>query len=166
VTAHWAYYYLAWAYDAGFVRGFDDGTFRPNAPITRQEFAAMVARTVTLLPPGNLNFADAGAIADWAQAYVTTVARAGWMVGDSDGRFNPAASIIRAEVATVVNRILGRIDSQATFAAATVHHLARARQFPDVAATAWYFPSVVAASNDHNLARAASGAINWKYILP
>jgi len=60
---------------------------------------------------------------------------------------------------------LERIDSRAAFSAAVVENLRHARQFPDLANSTWYFPSVVAAANDHHLTRDADGAIGWKSIL-
>ena len=162
-TNHWAYYYIAWAYDAGLVLG-SGGNFRPNASVTREELAAMLARTTTVRPAGTMPFHDAGTISNWARAYVYTVYRENLMVGDAQGNFRPGANITRAEVATAINRVLGRIDSRAALYAADVEHLNRARVFPDVSETAWYFPSVVAAANDHRLTRDDDGIIDWKYI--
>ncbi|MCL2588701.1 MAG: S-layer homology domain-containing protein, partial [Oscillospiraceae bacterium] len=161
---NWFFYYVAWAYDADLVQG-SGGRFRPNDPVTREEFAAMMARTMDVRPAGALPFPDAGSISNWARAYVYTVYRAGVMVGDAQGNFNPDANISRAEVATAMNRVLGRIDSRAALYAADVENLAHARRFPDVATTTWYFPSVVAAANDHRLTRDDDGAIDWKEII-
>ncbi|MCL2828924.1 MAG: hypothetical protein FWD99_09355, partial [Oscillospiraceae bacterium] len=62
---------------------------------------------------------------------------------------------------------LGRIASEAAFAALDdVENLSYARDFPDVAETDWFFPSVIAAANDHRLTRDDYGAIDWKYIIP
>jgi len=159
---HWFFYYVAWAYDAGLIQGYG-GRFRPNEFITREELAAILARTTTLRT-GTNSFSDAADISNWAARYVYTVYREGWMRGDQ-GAFRPADNIIRAEVATAMNRILGRLDSRSALYAADVEHLYRARNFPDVADGAWYFPSVLAAANDHRLTRDADGAIDWKYIV-
>jgi len=159
----WFYFYVAWAYHAGLVRG-DAGRFRPNDPITREELAAILART-TNLRTGTPSFSDAGGISNWAMSYVYTVYRAGWMTGDDQGTFRPIDNIIRAEVATAMNRILGRLDSRSAFYAADIENLYRARAFPDVGGTAWYFPSVLGAANDHRLTRDAYDAIDWKYII-
>jgi len=163
----WFYYYVAWAYDAGLVRGDDTGRFRPHDPITRQEFAAMLARTLDAYEEeaGQMSFRDAGTITSWATHYVYTVYSMGWMVGDDAGNFNPLFYTARADVATAMNRILGRIDSRAALDAADVENQSYARSFPDVATTAWYFPSVMAAANDHRLTRDAEDAIDWKYII-
>jgi len=159
----WFYYYVAWAYDAGLIQGHA-GRFRPNDPVTREELAAMIARTGTVRPEGNTSFTDNGDISNWARSYVYTVYRDGLMVG-SGGNFRPTANITRAETATAMNRILGRLDSRSAFYAADVVYLNYARPFPDVRGTTWYFPSVLAAANDHRLTRDSNGAIDWKAIV-
>jgi len=161
---NWFYWYIVWAHAEGLVQGFDDGTFRPNAPITRQEYAAMVARTGDVLDADDLNFDDADAIGNWAIDYVYTAFRNGWMVGDQNNNFRPSANILRAEVATATNRILGRVDSNAALVAANLQNPSAARSFPDVANNAWYFASVLGAANDHRN-RIENEDIVWKYIL-
>jgi len=49
--------------------------------------------------------------------------------------------------------------------ATIVENINDARQFPDVVAATWYFPSVIAATNDHYLTRDSIGAIDWKSIV-
>ncbi|MCL2366335.1 MAG: S-layer homology domain-containing protein [Oscillospiraceae bacterium] len=160
---NWYFYYVAWAYDAGLVRGDANG-FRPNDPITREEFAAMLARTTAVYPAGRVPFGDEARISNWAQAYVYTVHREGWMIGDDRGNFRPAANIGRHEAATAMNRILGRLDSRIALDNADVVNLNLARQFPDVYEHAWYFPSVLGATNTHRLYRDESAVIAWKEI--
>ena len=163
---NWFYYYVAWAYDAGLVTGDGRGRFLPNQPITREQLAAMLARTIEYAEEaGAMLFPDAGAIGGWAVNYVYTVYSEGWMVGDTAGNFRPAADIMRAEVATAVNRILGRVDSRSTLEAVPeVEGLDNAQAFPDVAEHNWFFAPVLAAANDHDLTKDAEGNINWKYI--
>ncbi|MCL2843390.1 MAG: S-layer homology domain-containing protein, partial [Oscillospiraceae bacterium] len=87
------------------------------------------------------------------------------MVGDTQGDFRPRANISRAEVATAVNRILGRIDSRAALEALEELDIADARNFPDVADDAWYFASVLGATNDHYLTRGGGESISGKAIV-
>jgi hypothetical protein len=162
---NWFYWYVVWAYTEGLVQGFEDGTFRPNAPITRQEYAAMVARTGEVLEAGDLDFADTDAVSNWARDYVYTAVDNGWMLGDTNDNFRPGANIIRAEVATATNRILGRVDSNAALAAANLQNPYAVREFPDVAETAWYFASVLGAANDHRNRLCNDDEILRKYIL-
>jgi len=165
-ATHWARFYIAWAYDANLILG-DGGNFRPGAFITRQELAAVLARAGgAVRPAGIIPFFDAGQISPWARNYVYTVYREALMIGDESNNFNPQANITRAEVATAVNRMLGRIDSHRALNAATVVGMGNARNFPDVASNAWYFPSVLAAANDHDLTRDNHGQVDWKQLRP
>jgi len=164
----WNFYYIAWAYDAGLVTGdlpAADGTrtFRPDAPISREEFAALIARTVDEVLTGEAPFADANQISAWARDYVWTAYQNGWIAGDLEGYFRPLNNLLRAEIATAVNRMLGRIDANGLLS--VLVNPEDAREFPDVAEDAWYFASVVAATNDHLLTRDADGVIDWMKIL-
>lgn len=164
----WFYYYVAWAYNEGLVTG-DRGRFLPRNPITRQELAAMLARTLDEYETeaGDMPFPDTASISSWADHFVYTVFKQGWMLGDGQGNFRPGANINRAEVATAVNRILGRVDSNAAFAAIDdVVNPENIRDFPDVAAGNWFFAAVVGATNDHYLTRDESGTITQKHIFP
>jgi len=161
----WFYWYVAWAFANDLVSGYADGTFRPGAPITRQEYAAMVARAGGVRNAGNLNFGDADQIDNWARNYVYTAFRNGWMVGTPTGNFYPRANITRAEVATATNRILERVYSRAALVAANLQNPQEIRDFPDVFENDWFFASVVGAANDHRLLRCENGTINWKEIL-
>jgi len=163
--ANWFYWYVVWAQAAGLVQGDANGAFRPNAPITRQEYAAMVARLGNVRPAGNFTFGDRGTISNWARNYVYTAVRNGWMMGDGGNNFRPSDNITRAEVATATNRILGRIDSQTALAAANLRNPADARSFPDVSGGAWYFASVLGAANDHRNRHDGAGTIVWKEVL-
>ena len=148
---HWHYYYLAWAFDAGLIFGYGDN-FRPESPITREEFAAMLARVGSAQNVfGELSFLDAGSISSWAQAYVHGVSHIALMLGDPSGHFRPQSNITRAEAATAMNRLLGRIDNQTQLEATNILNIEYMRFFPDVNELAWYFASVVAAANNHYL---------------
>ncbi|MCL2843090.1 MAG: glycoside hydrolase family 3 C-terminal domain-containing protein [Oscillospiraceae bacterium] len=168
-AANWFYYYVAWAYTEGLVQGDGEGRFLPRDYITREQLAAMLARTIEYAEAaGTMPFTDVGSISGWAGNYVYTAFSEGWMVGDEQSRFRPRANIMRAEVATAVNRILGRIDSRDVRASlhedGALMHEYRARTFPDVAGGAWYFASVLGAANNHYLTRDGDEAINWKYV--
>jgi len=164
-ATNWFFYYVAWAYNAGLVTGDGQGGFLPRDPITREQLAAMLARTVDYADEaGEMPFLDVASISGWATHFVYTAFREEWMMGDAAGDFRPRANIMRAEVATAVNRMLDRVDSRATLNAITTLHIANAHQFSDVADTAWYFAAVLGAANNHYLARNDDGAIIWKSI--
>lgn len=166
----WYFYYVAWAYDAGIIFGSpadDEGlimNFRPEEYITRQELAAIIARTTELRAPGSPALRDWDQTSNWARGYVYTVFREGWMVGNVYQEFRPSYNITRAEVATAVNRMLSRVDSGPALTRANLQNPSDARSFPDVASGAWYFASVLAASNDHMLSRNVVGVIDWMEI--
>jgi hypothetical protein len=126
----------------------------------------MVARTQTVLNAGNIEFVDEALISSWARSYVYTVFSLDFMIGDNNDMFRPQARITRAEVATTVNRVLGRIDSQAALSAANLQNPEAIRSFPDVTEGRWYFASVIAATNNHRLTRNDAEAIIQMEILP
>jgi len=166
-SGNWFYFYVAWAFDAELVEGYR-GRFRPNDPVTRQELAAMLARTIVdEVEIGETTFPDRGDIGSWATDYVYMVFDAGWMVGDTAGNFRPRANIMRAEVATAVNRMLERVDSRGVLDVldeADAVNKTNARIFPDVTQANWFFAPVLGAANDHYLRRDDDGVISWKYV--
>ena len=121
----------------------------------------MTARTTTIRQlSGDAVFRDWDSVSTWARDYVYTAFRTGWMRGDPSGEFRPRADIRRAEVATAVNRTLGRVDSWYALAALYLRNPYAVRDFPDMTDTGWYFPSVLAAANDHRVGH------GWKEIVP
>ncbi|WP_135556727.1 S-layer homology domain-containing protein [Paenibacillus cymbidii] len=104
---------VAAAYEAKLVTGYEDGTFRPDAPITRQELAVMVAGALAYAGAEGKGakastpaFADDASIASWAKPAVTAIAAAGIADGRDNGRFEPAANASRAEAAVMLKRLL------------------------------------------------------------
>ena len=163
----WFFFYVAWAYEAEYVFGWD-GSFRPNDPVTREELAAMLVRTGIVLPASisRTSFPDFANTSDWARGYVTDVYGLELMVGDAlTGMFRPLHPIIRAETATAVNRLLGRIDSEDAWDAVEVENPEAIRSFPDVEEDDWFFGAVVAATNNHYLTRDSDGNIDWIQII-
>ena len=144
----WFFGYVAWAYNAGFIEGRPDGRFDPRARISRQEVAAMVARAtgVDILPAGEFSSVDADQISNWAQDYVYTVYRQGWMMGNSRNQLAPRRSITRAETAAVFCRVLERGITNATSLERVADDL---RLFPDVEYGRWYYYYVIEASHTH-----------------
>ena len=139
----WYSSYIAIAYSHGLIQGFPDGTFRPTQPITREEFAAMLARTTTLIPGVRLPFTDAASAGGWAFNYIHTVTALGWMHGDAEGTFRPIANMSRAEAAATLNRLLGRVTTSQSIAG-----VPNVRIFPDAAnANAWHYYYVIDATN-------------------
>ncbi|SHE28168.1 S-layer homology domain-containing protein [Desulfofundulus australicus DSM 11792] len=106
-SGDWFFNDVAAAVSAGYVGGYEDGTFRPNQPITRQEAASIIGRLLNL-GSGDASvlakFKDAGQIGSWARGSVAAVVAEGLMGGYADGTFGPARSITRAETVVVLDR--------------------------------------------------------------
>ncbi|USB33578.1 M4 family metallopeptidase [Paenibacillus sp. YPG26] len=100
------------AYQSGLIRGTGANQFKPDAPVTRQEMAAMLGSAMDLLGrqkpdsgSGIAIFKDRDTVAPWAASSVDTAVRAGLLQG-SGGLFRPAAPSTRAEATVVLKRLL------------------------------------------------------------
>ena len=90
----------------GIITGYPDGTFRPNAAITRAEFAAIAARFDNDGDKTSAKFSDIAT--HWAKDEISIAYNNGWITGYPDGTFGPQRDITRAETMTLVNRVLNR----------------------------------------------------------
>ncbi len=94
-----------------YIAGYPDGTIQPNGNITREEVAAAFYRLfktdyrATIESDVN-SFADVAADR-WSNKAVSTMANGGFIVGDTNGNFNPANPITRAEFVTIANKFIG-----------------------------------------------------------
>ena len=128
--------------NAGIIKGYDDGTFRPNAPITRAEFATMAVRFFESKYNGNDKFSDIAT--SWARQYINAASEAGIIKGYTDGTFRPAKLITRAEAVTIMNRALLRAPDKD-------HLLADMKVWPDnQVLTKWYYADMQEATNSHD----------------
>ncbi len=93
----------------GTITGFEDGTFRPGSPITRQEVAVILARALDLGGGQRLTFRDPFSISPWAAEGVAATAAAGFMKGYPDGTFGGSRPVTRAEAAALVQRAQPRM---------------------------------------------------------
>ncbi|NLD87474.1 MAG: hypothetical protein GX633_04375 [Clostridiales bacterium] len=91
----------------GIVNGYNDGTFRPNALITRAELAAIIARFAELNSSAKFSFTDIDG--HWAERSILLAARSGWITGYEDRSFRPDLAITRAETVAMINRLLDRV---------------------------------------------------------
>ncbi|HYF92779.1 MAG TPA: S-layer homology domain-containing protein [Symbiobacteriaceae bacterium] len=104
---HWAAGSITRMVQAGVVRGYEDRTFRPEAQVSRLEFAVMAARLLRLPPSGDaVTFTDAALIPGWARAQVAAAVSAGIITGRDTGAFDPHAPVTRAEMAVILVRSL------------------------------------------------------------
>lgn len=102
--------YLAWSADSGIVTGYDDGTFRPEKTLTREQMAVMLARYAArtgVTAQGQLAFTDAAKISGWAADGVAVCTGLGLVQGDARGRFLPQSRLTRAQIATILVRMAG-----------------------------------------------------------
>ena len=125
--------------NAGIVNGDNETTFRPDAAITRAEFAAIAARFTDSLYLDKDMFSDNSG--HWASEYINTAAFLGWIHGYEDGTFRPDNLITRAEAMTLINNVLDRrgdemLDDMVTWT-------------DNTDASAWYYEAVQEATNSH-----------------
>ena len=96
----------------GVLGGYSDGTFRPNAPITRAEFAKIAVSFSQANGSAVYSYFTDVKTTDWFAPYVTAAKDSGLIEGYSDGSFKPENRITRAEACAIVNRVLGRKPSK------------------------------------------------------
>lgn len=126
----------------GIVKGHNDGTFAPNAPITRAEFAAIAARFDDKNTDTSSKFTDIAS--HWAKNEIGIAANKGWINGYPDGTFRPNQYITRAEAMMLVNRVLNRLPENSS------DLLDSMIKWPDNSdASAWYYLAVQEATNSH-----------------
>ena len=127
----------------GIVKGNPDGTFDPDAPITRAEFAAIAARFDDKDTNTTSNFSDIAS--HWAKDEIGVAANKGWINGYPDSTFRPDQYITRAEAMTLVNRVLNRLPEKSE------DLLDDMIKWPDNAdASVWYYLAVQEATNSHD----------------
>ncbi len=150
-SAHWAANYIGYMEQFGIVRGYSDGTFRPNAPITRAEFAAICCR-FEQLTDGAATFTDVPA-SHWAAKSISYAAKRGWVTGYADGTFKPGNNITRAEVAAVTCRLLERSADEAYIRA---HLKEMPRVFADMNEQHWAYWYAMEAANGHDYTKSGN----------
>lgn len=138
----------------GVIKGIGDDQFAPNRTITRAEFTVIAMRFANVSADVTNPFTDI-ATNDWYYTAVTSAVSYGWINGYSDGSFRPQATITRAEVVTIVNRMLNRtadrnfVDSNVT------------AQFDDVPNTYWAYYNIMEATIAHDHSIDNDGVESW-----
>ena len=149
----------AWYADAvrqmtgfGLVNGYTNGTFKPNAKITRAEFVAILSRLPHTDIGTDKSFNDVPKT-NWAYTAVQTALAQGWISAGTN--FRPNAPITRAETVTILNRVLGRqADKQ------TIYTSDGIRVMPDVPDTHWAYWDMLEATTDHKFSK-ENGTEEW-----
>ena len=107
---HWAKTPIAWAQQTGVVDGYEDNSFRPENPISRQEFAQMMYnyakyKGYDLAAKGNLDaFPDADKMGAWAEPALAWANGNNLINGHDDGTLDPGGTTIRAQAASILMR--------------------------------------------------------------
>jgi hypothetical protein len=133
-----------------YIHGYDDGSFRPDKPLTRAEMASIVARLLENMPgAGNGSNAYGGYLdtsGHWAKDAIEKAAAAGIMNGYGDGTFRPDRTLTRAEAVVIINRLLGRGPLYGA-----------ELQWSDVPENHWAFPHIQEAAIDHGYRTESDG---------
>ncbi len=147
----WYAGYVEYLTGYGVAVGYNDRTYRGDQAITRAEFTAMAARFFDVYGDGDEEIMEQyegfDDVSDgyWAAEYIKDAAIHGWVEGYGDGTFRADDPIDRAEVVTIVNRLLGR-EADEDYIADNRRQLV---MFPDVSSRHWAYYQVLEAANAH-----------------
>ncbi|KOY83894.1 S-layer homology domain-containing protein [Lysinibacillus macroides] len=112
ISKHWAYHEMNYLITNDLMKGDELGNYRPNAAVTRAEFAAFLVRTLNLpTASSNQTFSDVKKD-DWYYGVVQQASYYGLIKGDEQGKFNPKAYIDRQQMAAMLKRALHYLDIQ------------------------------------------------------
>jgi len=115
IYGHWAAQDIKDLSRQGLLAGYEDGSFRPDNPISRLEFIVFLDRLAGMKEKGENNpkmslplpFVDAGEIPPWAKDTVARAYARGWLKGFEDGTIRPFATLTRVEAAAFLVRFMG-----------------------------------------------------------
>lgn len=105
IKGHWGENAIKEMIDLGVVSGYPDGSFRPDAAVSRAEYVKMLCVLFGIEPASTSSFADVKAT-DWYAPYVEAAAAAKIVQGDESGKFNPDATVTRQDAAVILGRFL------------------------------------------------------------
>ncbi len=156
ISGHWAEHDINLMAGKGIAGGYPDGTFRPNANVTRAQFAALLIRTlgITEQAAKGGRFTDVAAKA-WYAGAVETAAAAGLVGGYPDGSFKPNANITRQELAAMVTRGLAYQGKDVKLSAAEVEAILA--RFSDAAKISPWARNVAAVAADQGIVGGRTG---------
>jgi streptogramin lyase len=112
-TGDWYYQPVEEAVYAGIAKGYNEGYFKPNAPISRQEMACVLVQALGESQLADTNaktktkFADDASIAGWSRGYIFVANQQGIISGYPDGSFQPRSNATRAEACAMISKLLG-----------------------------------------------------------
>ncbi len=141
----------------GILSGYDDGTFRPNYQVTRAEFATMAYLASQATEKSAAQFSDVDT-QHWANGYIGYAKEKGWVSGYEDGTFKPNALVTRAEVAKMVNSILGRVPDPSYIQSSIKE------KFSDISPKHWAYYEIMEAAIGHSYHKNNNREI-WEDVL-
>lgn len=144
----------------GIMKGYPDGSFKPNDPITRAEFTTMIA-AIDNKAYGVAPFADVKG--HWAELAIGREYQAGRINGYPDGTFRPQRHITRAEAATILNKIFDRCyDAMSLIGTERKENV---RIFTDLYQSFWGYNDMVEATNNHSFKRRVEGRVEEDWVM-
>ena len=150
---------INYAVDNGYIKGYSDGTFKPDNEITRAEFAQMISKYVDKGYPGSTNFKDVKG--HWASDAISALYGNKNIKGYPDGTFKPNSKLTRAEAVTILNSVFGR-DTRAN----SLYNIKTSglKTFSDVNKGFWAYYEILDSANYHTTAKigTADGFEVWK----
>ena len=134
-SGHWAKYALAFVVSNGYMKGYPDGTFKPDAYISRAELA-QVLYSLNMAKTGGTPKTFSDVSGHWAIDAINAMSASGVITGYPDGTFRPDNPVTRAETVTMFSRLLGRADTWTGN-----------KSFSDVPQTHWAYKYIMNAVN-------------------
>ena len=138
---------VTYLYDCGIISGYEDGTFRPNNPITRAEIAKIACMFDDINAPGENKFIDV-LETYWAFAYIASATDKGWIIGYAGGTFRPEENATRAEMVSLINRVLDRRVKLENI-------LPQVHEWNDMQSGHWAYTDMIEAAHSHTYERAS-----------
>lgn len=128
----------------GLLSGYSDGTFKPDADITRAEFAQMISGYLKAGYAGSANFKDVKG--HWASDAIDKVFGNKAVEGYPDGTFKPNKTLTRAEAVTVLNAVFNRYTTSESLKNVSSSNL---KNYSDISSSNWAYYQILDASNAH-----------------
>ena len=140
----------------GLLRGYEDGSFRPDNPISRAECVVLLSRLIEV-PAGSSTFSDVPET-HWASSAISAGTSAGWLAGYPDGTFRPDQNITRLEAVKMINTAFHRTCD--------VNYVQTTKGFPrfyDVSPEFWGYFDLIEAYVGHNYIVTDDGTEIWTF---
>ncbi len=147
-ATHWASESIAKVTQMGLMRGYPDGSFKPEQTITRGEMANIALQLLTKDGTASSTFPDVAG--HWAEHAIVQIYAAGIIVGFEDGTFRPDDALSRAEAVTIINKLLGRGPL-----------VGAEKQWADVSMDHWAYADIQEASSYHAFEKNAKDVEQW-----